>query len=107
MRLHCRQPVAAWRPAGLAALPASGRPASPVLPHRRHTAKQQQHVQLPSRGSSVAPHAGLDVAALASTAPSTHDVAMFFVAALGAKLWTKLFDLLVSNGVLEQVRWAQ
>lgn len=43
-----------------------------------------------------------DVATLASTAPALSDAGWFVIAALGAKLWTKIFDKLVTNGLLEQ-----
>lgn len=46
-------------------------------------------------------HAGLELAALA-TNPLLRDSVCCVAAGLGAKVWTKVFDLLVTKGVLEQ-----
>jgi hypothetical protein len=40
---------------------------------------------------------------LSLSSPLVRDGLMFVLAGIGAKLWTKVFDLLVRNGVLEQV----
>jgi hypothetical protein len=40
---------------------------------------------------------------LSLSSPLVRDVLVFVLAGVGAKLWTKIFDILVRNGVLEQV----
>ncbi len=58
----------------------------------------------PHHDICVAPRAvGLDTALLASTPPALQDALMFVLAAVGAKAWTKLFDVAVSAGLFDQV----
>lgn len=44
-----------------------------------------------------------DPALLARTSPALVDAAWCVAAGVGAKIWTKLFDILVANGLLEKV----
>lgn len=50
----------------------------------------------------IVPQAGFSPFLLSTTAPVWQDIVCFLVAGLAARAWTKIFDLLVTNGVLEK-----